>query len=223
MAVEIYKSRRSGYTYYASPTDEFSQSAGNYDFKCVNVLVITELFRAYGWTDNAIAGILGNMESESHMNPGAMEGYVEWTDTGGFGLTQWTPATKYRAWADENNFLPYYDIEYQCERIKYEMTDAAADQYYSTDAYPISRNSFITSDKTPYELACAFAWNYERSWVVLYGTEAEKEALRQRRGSSANKWYEYITGTAAPDIPIPSLKRKGMSKLLLYAAGSDIV
>lgn len=223
MAVQQFTSKKSGFLYYGSPTVSFD--GDNLQYRHHNGMLIAQIMQSYGWSDNAIAGILGNMVSESTINPYAMEGWKEWTETGGFGLTQWTPATKYYDWAEAEGFIPYHDIEYQCERIKLEMGGVIG-QYYPSEEFWIPRNEFVTSTKSPYELACAFAWNYERPWVVLYGTAAQKNSLMKTRGGQANTWYKYITGQEAPDVgDLPSFKdpRKGMSKLLLYAAGSDIV
>jgi hypothetical protein len=78
------------------------------------------------------------------------------------------------------------------DHLNWEINDG--DDYYSTATYPESFEEFTKSKESPYYLACAFAWNYERSAVVLWGTEAEKEALRQTRGGDAEKWYTYLTG-----------------------------
>lgn len=186
MSVNTYTSKRSGLTYYAG-TSRFDETQRDF-----NAAVIANILMGYGWSFNAVCGILGNMQSESACNPGAYYGYTEYSATS-FGLVQWDPTSKYENWADERGYTPYYDIEYQCERIKYEFENGL--QYYSTDEYPISRSDFVTSNKTPYELACAFAWNYERSATVLNGTEAEKEELRQRRGGQAERFYTLLSSS----------------------------
>ena len=56
-----------------------------------NVDIIHYFFRSAGWTDNAIAAMLGNMQSESTINPGIWEGLDPYA--GGYGLVQWTPYT----------------------------------------------------------------------------------------------------------------------------------
>lgn len=183
MAIELYTSKRSGLQYY-SGTERFDSEKRDH-----NGLVIANILINLGWSVNAVAGILGNMQSESGCNPGAYFGYAEYSETS-FGLVQWDPTSKYEEWADANGYSPYYDIEYQCERIQYEFENGI--QYYSTDEYPISRTEFVTSDLSPYELACAFAWNYERSAVVLWGTDEEKQALKEQRGSQATQWLEKI-------------------------------
>lgn len=46
--------------------------------------------------------MLGNMETESTINPGIWQSLNSGNASGGFGLTQWTPATKYINWANNN-------------------------------------------------------------------------------------------------------------------------
>lgn len=50
-----------------------------------------------GYTDAAIAGMLGNFDVESGIDPNLWEGLT--IGTGGYGIAQWTPASKYRNWA----------------------------------------------------------------------------------------------------------------------------
>lgn len=165
----------------------------------------------YGWSGEAIAGMLGNIQAESSINPGRWQG--DNVNVGpAYGLVQWDPFTKYTEWCAEQGFSDPSEMDANIERIIYEVENRI--QYYATPDYPESFAEFTTSTQTPYYLACAFAWNYERSAVVLWGTEEEQEALRQQRGGNANYWYEYLTGLN-PDIPTPtSNKRKGYNFVL---------
>ena|GEM_PF-761990 len=49
-----------------------------------------------GWTINAICGLLGNIQRESRLNPGAWQ---QANNKGGYGIVQWTPATDFFDWA----------------------------------------------------------------------------------------------------------------------------
>ena len=64
-----------------------------------NAQFIMSFFHDAGWTKNAIAAMLGNMQVESTINPGIWQGMDEFDYDGGFGLVQWTPASKYIDWA----------------------------------------------------------------------------------------------------------------------------
>lgn len=172
----------------------------------VNATYIMSFLVAKGWSLNAIAGILGNMQHESALNPGRWQSDVPGNMSSGYGLTQWTPASKHTQWCADNGYDDYSTMDANLEHIIYEKTYGG--QYYPTASYPETFTEFSVSTKTPYYLACAFAWNYERSWVVLYGSEEEKEALRQKRGNAAASWYEYLTGVT-PDNPVtPSASGK---------------
>lgn len=176
----------------------------------VNADYIYKALSDKGWSVNAIAGLLGNMQHESAINPGRWEG----NDVGngpGYGLVQWTPYTKYTKWATLNGYSDPSVMDGNIARILYEVKNKV--QYYATDDYPENFTEFTESIKTPYYLACAFAFNYERSWVALYGSAEEKEALRQKRGNSALDWYEYLTGTT-PTPPTQTKKKKGYKFVL---------
>ena len=69
-----------------------------------NAKEIYTYFKDKGWTLNAIAGVLGNMQQESTINPGLWQSLKEYNYSGGFGLVQWTPATKYTNWAVANGY-----------------------------------------------------------------------------------------------------------------------
>ena len=92
--------------------------AGNYYLSESEMKNNAEMFydrmRGYGFSLNAIAGILGNVQYESSINPGIWESLDPYE--GGYGLVQWTPYTKYSEWAGsgwQNNG------DKQCERISY--------------------------------------------------------------------------------------------------------
>ena len=191
----------------------------------VNAKYIYSALTAAGWTVEAISGLLGNVEHESGCNPGRWEGDSVGVGPG-YGLVQWTPHTNYTGWCYSEGRSDPSEMDNAIARILYELENG--EQFYSTDAYPISFYQFTKSTGSPYTLACAFAWNYERSWVVLYGSESEKEALRQLRGNAAQEWYEFLTGidptppgpTPDPDPdpgPTPTkTKKKRKYKYLLF-------
>ena len=69
-----------------------------------NAQYIADYLINKGWTRNAIAGILGNMQRESTLNPGLWESLIYGNMSGGYGLVQWTPATGYTSWADARGY-----------------------------------------------------------------------------------------------------------------------
>lgn len=186
-----------------------------------NAKYVHRYFTLAGWTPEAIAGLLGNMEWESSINPGRWQSDRPGALSSGYSLTQWTPASKYINWCHADGKDPS-EMDNALERITWELENG--EQYYKTPGYPLTFRQFSQSTDSPYYLACAFAWNYERSSTVLYGTEAEKEALRKLRGNSANAWYEYLTGLeppddpVIPDEPVDPIEKKRMSLLLMWSA-----
>ena len=178
-----------------------------------NAEIVYSYMLSKGWTINAICGMLGNMQSESGINPGIWQSLIEGSGGGGgFGLVQWTPWTNFTNWADDNGY-EWTDGNAQLKWID-EVT-ASFGQWIPTTSYNLSFDEFKKSTKTVEWLASAFLKNFERA-----GVEVEEQ-----RQAQAVAWYEYLTGVTpeipdTPDTPSkPSLKR--LSKLLLMAVAID--
>ena len=151
-----------------------------------NVDILHYFFRSAGWTDNAIAAMLGNMQSESTINPGIWERLEPYS--GGYGLVQWTPYTNYSNWAGAG----WQDNgQKEMERIIYELNNGL--QWIRTNKYPMSFEDFTLSQETPSKLAQVWLYNYERPKV-------KPQPIRSTR---ANYWYQYITGQEPPAGNIP--------------------
>lgn len=173
-----------------------------------NADIIKSYLVSKGWSVSAVAGLLGNMESESTINPGIWQGLIENNTSGGFGLVQWTPATNFTNWADSMGY-EWADGNAQLKWID-EMT-VSTGQWIPTDLYPISFEEFKTSYESSEYLASAFLKNFERA-----GVEVEEE-----RRSQALKWYQYIN-SSNPDKPT-SVKRRKFNFLLFNRNRSRIV
>ena len=146
----------------------------------VNAEYIYKALKDKGWTLNAVAGMLGNMQRESTLNPGIWQNNDVGNTTGGYGLVQWTPATKYIDW-----LLPGSDastMDNNISRILYELENNL--QWIITENYPMSFKEFTTSTQRPEDLASVFLYNYERA-----GVSAENE-----RRENALNWYLYLGG-----------------------------
>lgn len=146
----------------------------------VNAEYIYKALKDKGWSLNAVAGMLGNMQRESTLNPGIWQNNDVGNTTGGYGLVQWTPATKYINW-----LLPGSDastMDNNISRILYELENNL--QWISTELYPMSFKEFTTSTQRPEDLASVFLYNYERA-----GVSAENE-----RRENALNWYLYLGG-----------------------------
>ena len=147
-----------------------------------NAVLFWNFFKAQGWTLNAAAAMLGNIQTESHINPGIWENLDPFV--GGYGLVQWTPYTKYSNWAgaDWENNGPK-----QCERLVWELENGV--QWYPTERYPMTFEEFSRSINPVQMLAQAFLYNYERP----------ADLNQPWRSTQALYWYEFLGGV--PSIP----------------------
>lgn len=174
----------------------------------INAKYIYDYLKGYGFSSSAICGMLGNMQTESTINPGIYENLDSSSSTNGLGLVQWTPNTKLKNWVDDNDFnYGYYDMDTQLERIIYEFANGI--QYYPTDKYPMTASEFVTSNKSPEYLAQVFLINYERPL----------DQTQPARSTQARYWYDLLDGTPIIDPDNPSggnttKKKKGFNFLL---------
>jgi hypothetical protein len=153
-----------------------------------------------GWTLQAISGMLGNMQTESTINPGIWQN-LQVNVKNGFGLTQWTPATKLINWAKDEG-LSYNGIDTQLQRILYEVPREGL-QWIKTKAYPLSFEEFTHSEETPAYLAQAFLKNYERP----------KNQNQPKRSTQATYWYKWLSGEEPPTPPTPPKPGPTRSKM----------
>jgi hypothetical protein len=163
-----------------------------------NAQYILDKLVSKGWTVNAVCGMLGNMQTESTINPGIWESLNYGNMSGGFGLVQWTPATKFTEWADGNGYV-WNDIDGQIERIVYEKNSGL--QWGSTSSYPMTFEEFSQSTETPSYLAMAFITNYERPKVLD----------QPNRATQAEYWYNTLQ-----HIPTPQPTKKKKMPLYFY-------
>lgn len=171
-----------------------------------NAWIIWAYLASKGWSDNAITGMLGNMETESTINPGIWQNLDSSNKSGGYGLVQWTPSTNYTNWADTHG----YAIDDGDAQLKWidEVTTTEG-QWIATPEYDFSFAEFKKSTQTPEYLASAFLKNFERAGV-------EKEAQRKEQ---ARKWYNYLISPPTGDTPesggtTTKRKRKGFNFVL---------
>lgn len=142
-----------------------------------NASILAEYFLSQGWSLNAIAAMLGNMQTESSINPGIWQSLKEFK--GGYGLVQWTPYTNYSDWAGDN-WQNNGNLE--CDRIIYEFKNGM--QYYPTSDYPMTAAEFMVSTETPEYLAQVFLNNYERP----------ADRNQPQRSIQAREWYNFLRG-----------------------------
>lgn len=145
-----------------------------------NALYIHAWLTSYGWSTNAVAGMLGNMQTESTVNPGIWQN-LNPVPSNGFGLVQWTPSTKYTDWlALTYPTLIPSDINGQLLRIEHEVNNYL--QWLATPEYPFSFQEFKTSSYSPEYLADAFLKCYERP----------ANQNQPDRQAQARYWYNFL-------------------------------
>ena len=181
----------------------------------VNARYIFSYLNNKGWSTNAIAGMLGNIQAESSMNPGRWQSEDVFNYSMGMGLVQWTPATKYINWCMDNNLSDPSQMDHNLARIIYEVENNL--QWIETSDYAFSFSTFTKSNQTVSYLAKAFLLNYERP-------ADQSSSVQEYRSSLAENWYKVITGTTPnpenpnPDTPTISFKKRKSKFMLLFNA-----
>lgn len=121
------------------------------------------------------------METESNINPGIWQSLKKDNMEGGFGLVQWTPATKLIDWAD-NKGLDYEDIDTQLERILLEVEEDYLQWNKNLNDFNMSFKEFSKSTEKVSDLTKVFLKSYEQA-----GVEVSAERIEQ-----AEKWFNWF-------------------------------
>lgn len=163
------------YNGYWIATDVYLQQ----DKRNENAKLIWDYLTNLTWTPQAVAGILGNMDVESAMNPALIEGRGTHTlidnntclaiGTGtGVGLVQWTGHTdtppagqKLASFAIRYN-KNWYDGELQCFRLQRECEEDIQFDHGVVDGVSWDWQSYIASEESPEQLAKVWQYLYER-------------------------------------------------------------
>lgn len=144
-----------------------------------NATIIYNYYMTEGWSLNAIAGLMGNIQRESTFCPDLNE---RGSGTG-YGLVQWTPKTNYTNYASQQGWdLRDYDKELLF------ISEDPIHQWIGR-VEPLDYEAFKHSMESPEDLAEVFCKNYERAGV---------EAMEERR-ANARYWYDYFLGQ--PVVP----------------------
>ena len=130
------------------------------------------------------------MQKESYINPGLWEYKKENNMKRGFGLVQWTPATKFINWAKKNE-LDYRDIDLQLQRILLEVkAKNGSNKFYQWQRVKhssrMSFQEFTQSNLDPMKLAEIFLLCYE-SPAVQDKTEISE------RAKNAMNWHKFLS------------------------------
>ena len=160
-------------------------------------------FHSKGFTIESIAGMLGNLQQESNINPGMKQTA---SASSGWGLIQWTPSSNLTEYASAHG-SDWSNGEIQTQLMWDEIINGYGGQWIPKPSKGYTYTGKEFSQLTNVTTACmAYLVERERAGVEV----AEK------RVAYANAWYEYLTGVTPPTPPEPPIpptptKRKGMA------------
>lgn len=138
---------------------------------------IWAFFKDKGLSDEAIAGVMGNIAVESNYNVTALN-----EKTGAFGLFQWTGGRKdklYQFAARQHTGINDIDTQLNFAWLEMQGSEKKTLEALQSDKY-----------STPEEYAIAFEQNYERSGGSL-NSKRESKAASAYKEFSGGKQYEY--------------------------------
>lgn len=173
-------------TWHQVVTDDYGAltAAEKYDNAILTYYALVHL----GFTDEAAAGVMGNIQAEGDFNPGQWEHGHNMAPSSGYGMFQYTPSTKYTAYAaiqgvdisnpDQNGPC---QIQWLDDHPSQWNASAAG---YSYDAY-----KQLTDERT-----AAIAW-------MLYWERpaSTSPAQQQARANNASYWLNEIRNNFPSD------------------------
>ena len=125
-----------------------------------NAVITAAYLTTKGWNRNAISGLLGNFWRESTINPGIWQDLII-DPSGGYGLAQWTPSTKWTNYANSQG----WNIDDGYKQLDFIDLDPLG-EYIPTGTYPETLAQYKVSNNSPEDCASAWLYNYERAGVV---------------------------------------------------------
>ena len=155
-----------------------------------NGMKLAQALYNFHWTEEAIAGILGNVEPECGLSPASMENNPftpdhipsnqeildQTTYYGGLGFVQWTPGrTELVQWAEDEKQMVWYDGLTQIKRFKWELENNYGWPYWEW---------YVTQTSPPDDCAEFFCRRYCRP----FNPDATV-GIRRREGL---KWFDRI-------------------------------
>lgn len=204
-----------------------------------NASIIYNMCHAMGWTINAVAALLGNIQAESALNPGNKETSSMTAGVDGTGLLQWTSTSS----DAQNPLLQALNKLYGSTSLWYDGTrqmNVLFGEYQQTNYNQKEQDSnnwgiqpqWINSDGSRYGFSLPklnwYDWahgSYDletltKSFMVSYERPSYDESKNHwpTRVNNAQTWYNYLLGidpgpSPGPE-PVPVTKAK--SKWIYY-------
>lgn len=197
--------------WYAKPSGAYSTSDNEAQ---QNMYMISQYFQDQGWTITAIAGLLGNMGSESGFNPWRWQG-DSYGLSRGYGLVQFTPASYYIDGRGTNfdTYAPNLSTSSQTTGADANDGDAQIKtiEVYHSDKF-LDRRSYCDyadlTDTYPYSSYKQLndLWIATVGWLFNYEFPASENRQYEdayARYLVAQECYRIITGQEPPEPPDP--------------------
>ena len=201
MAAEIYNG------WYVSPNwSDVGPSTGTPSaYQKDNADKIYNVFTALGWSVNAIAAMVGNMQVESGLDPACSyprigttmatigNTYATSYPDNAYGLVQWKgrgsidPANNQLVGYAIRYGYEWYDGDIQMNRMTWEYQNNQKFHAQTVDGTYWTYANFASSTSSPSVLAKAWMVCYEGTYSVL-----------SNRQSNAEYWYDYFTQGPGP-------------------------
>ena len=163
------------------------------------------LVNVYGWTENSASAVIGNFQHESALNPGQFEHGKNYSMSDGFGLGQWTPATKisnYIGSTNKNNMADgakqmLYFLASPGQYSTYFLNPDGSSRYYSESGLPYITNmaDFSRSNASISDLTKLWAICWERPGAAEYHRSIST------RIDYATHWFNEFSGSPTPPTP----------------------
>lgn len=171
-----------------------------------NASEVWNKLRQAGWTENACAGVLGNFQHESYINPGQWEIGYNYSMTRGMGLGQWTPATKVSDFVGSTNHDAMANGDAQMNLL------LSTPSQFASNINPDGTNTYYNESGLPYITSMA---EYSQSttsvdlltkvWCICWerpGAQYYHNSIGARI-SDATYWYNVFSGGPVPPGPDP--------------------
>lgn len=156
-------------------------------------------FNSKGFTIESVAGMLGNLQQESNINPGMKQTA---SASSGWGLIQWTPSSNLTDYATAHGSV-WSTGEIQTQLMWDEIINRYGGQWIPKPSQGYGYTGAEFSQLTDVAEACK---------AYLYERERAGVAALNKRLTYASNWYKYLTGVTppTPSEPPTSTKRKRM-------------
>lgn len=223
MAAELYNG-----WYVSAKWSDIGPSTGSYSsYQEHNATLLHDWAIGQGWTENAAAAMIGNVQVESGIDPARSypkignslatigNTYASNYPDNAYGLVQW----KGRGRTDPNNNqlvgyairygYQWYDGEIQLQRLTWEYTNSQKFHPQTVDGVYYTFASFASSTATPETLA--------KVWLVCY--EGTYSFLSNRQ-NNARTWYNYFGGQ--PPVPTDWISGEDFATIALSYDGQYI-